>query len=361
MSDTGLVCSHVCAQYPEFTLSVDFAVCEGELVSVIGPSGCGKSTTLQLITGLIPCESGSITLNGRDITHVPVWERHIGLVFQDYALFPHLDVEGNISYSLRLRRIPKAQREKQVVRLLELVGLEGYQKRHIGELSGGERQRVALARALAAQPKLLLLDEPLSALDAKMRKHLRQQIRRIHDATGITTLYVTHDQEEALTISDRILVMDDGRMEQFDIPEAVYNQPATLFAAHFMGEGTLMPHTVIPRTLVSIDKGPDVVVFHSSGESRQIFFRPERVIVHDNPALAFPEFLPHLRFSKAKVVSCEYQGGRYLLECEWDGYTILAYNRHRPKNDRVTLGVRVSDLVEYVDGIINRRQQPDMK
>lgn len=354
MADMGLMCSQVRVDYPEFTLSLDLSIEHGELVSIIGPSGCGKSTTLQLITGLIPCKSGSIMLNGTDITAMPVWERKIGMVFQDYALFPHLDVEKNIGYSLKLKKLPKKERKEKVTRLLELVDLVGYNKRKISQLSGGERQRIALARALAAEPQLLLLDEPLSALDAKMRKRLRQQIRHIHEATGITTLYVTHDQEEALTISDRIVVMQQGRMEQFDTPENIYQHPSTLFAARFMGEGTLLPHALIPQTLVSIDKGPDTVVFRSSGEEKQVFFRPERVIVHDNPSLAFPEFLPHLRFTDARVVSCEYQGGRYLLSCEWNGHAILAYARHKPKNKRVSLGVRIVDLVEYVAGVVSR-------
>jgi len=356
MTDTesGLVCSHVRVHYPEFTLAVDFSVNPGELVSIIGPSGCGKSTTLQLITGLIPCESGSIRLNGSDITHMPVWERNIGMVFQDYALFPHLNVTKNIAYSLRLKKLPKREQAERVRHLLDLVGLQGYDRRKVSQLSGGERQRVALARALAAEPQLLLLDEPLSALDAKMRKRLRQQIRHIHEATGITTLYVTHDQEEALTISDRVVVMQNGSMEQFATPEEIYNHPATLFAAQFTGDGTLLPHALIPKTLVSMDKGPETVVFRSSGETRQVFFRPERVIVHDNRSLAFPEFLPHLRFPESRILNCEYQGGRYLLTCEWNGHEILAYARFKPKHSRVVLGVRVSDLVEYVEGVVAR-------
>jgi thiamine transport system ATP-binding protein len=354
MPDPSLVCSHIRVSYPEFTLSLDLTVNTGELVSIIGPSGCGKSTTLQLITGLLPCDSGTITLNGRDITQQPVWERNIGMVFQDYALFPHLTVEKNIAYSLKLKKIGRTEQAHRVHQLLDLVGLQGFQRRKIHELSGGERQRIALARALASDPQLLLLDEPLSALDAKMRKHLRKQIKHIHEATGITTLYVTHDQEEALTMSDRVLVMQNGVMEQFDSPEEVYNHPATLYAAQFMGEGTILPHAIIPQTLVSIDKGPDTVVFRSSGESRQIFFRPERVIVHDNPALAFPEFLPHLRFTDASVLTCEYQGGRYLLTCEWHHHLILAYSRYKPKHTKITLGIRVNDLVEYVDEAVAR-------
>lgn len=355
MSENALVCSDIRVRYPEFTLDLDFSVKEGELVSIIGPSGCGKSTTLQLITGLLACEHGSIVLNGKDITHVPVWERTIAMVFQDYALFPHLNVERNISYSLRLKRVPRKERQKTTTDLMELVGLEGYGKRDIAQLSGGERQRVALARAIASKPQLLLLDEPLSALDAKLRKHLRQEIRKIHDSTGITTLYVTHDQEEALALSDRILVMNNGRMEQLATPEEVYTHPSTLFAAKFMGEGTLLPYDVIPTTLVSTDKGPDIVVFRSGGENRQIFFRPERVIVHDKTELAFPEFLPHLRFTNCRVVDAEYQGGRYLLRCSWNGNPIHAYSRFKPRRDTITLGVRVSDLTEYLDGVVNTR------
>ena len=355
MPEYGLVCAGLAVQYPEFKLNLDFSIIEGELVSIIGPSGCGKSTTLQLITGLLPAEQGTIQLHGQDITNTPVWEREIGMVFQDYALFPHLNVEENIAYGLRLRKTPRVQRKSGVADLLKLVGLEGYQKRKTVDLSGGERQRIALARALAIKPKLLLLDEPLSALDAQLRKHLREEIRNIHDSTGITTVYVTHDQEEALTLSDRILVMNNGHMEQLDTPENIYMQPATLFAARFMGDGTLLPQTVIPQTIVSTDKGPEAVVFRSSGESRQIFFRPERVVVHDNQELAFPEFLPHLRFTNCRVRTCEYQGGRYLVGCEWNGNRILAYSRFRPTRELITLGVRVSDLVEYQDGVVYRR------
>ncbi|MDD5076627.1 MAG: ABC transporter ATP-binding protein [Sphaerochaetaceae bacterium] len=354
MPESALVCSNLEVAYPEFTLSLDFSISEGELVSIIGPSGCGKSTTLQLITGLLKCEKGTIRLYGRDIANVPIWDRQIAMVFQDYALFPHLNVEQNIAYSLKIKHIGRKERLQTTRSLMELVGLEGYAKRNIAQLSGGEKQRVALARALASKPKLLLLDEPLSALDAKLRKHLRQEIRNIHDTTGITTLYVTHDQEEALTLSDRVLVMNNGRMEQLDTPEHVYAKPSTVFAAKFMGEGTLLPYDVIPTILVSTDKGPDKVVFRSGGENRQIFFRPERVIVHDNPELAFPEFLPHLRFNSCKVVSCEYQGGRYLLACNWNGYTIQAFARMKPLGDAVVLGVRMSDLTEYIDSVINK-------
>lgn len=349
-----LACKNVEASYPEFKLHLDFSVMQGEMVSIIGPSGCGKSTTLQLLSGLMEPDSGSIWLGDEDITAKPVWERNIGLVFQDYALFPHLNVAQNIAYSLKLQKAPKKDRLQKVASLLSLVGLEGYQKRRTGDLSGGERQRIALARALASNPRLLLLDEPLSALDAQLRKHLRKEIRRIHDETGITTIYVTHDQEEALSLSDRILVMHDGSTEQLDTPQQVYHAPATLFAASFMGDGTVLPYDIIPKTLISAEAGTAAFVYKQFSGQHQIFFRPEKVLVHDEPSLAFPEFLPHLRFNDASIIDCEYQGSRYLLECEWEGLNIIASTVKEPKHRQVTLGVRLSDLVEYVDGVIAR-------
>ena len=204
-----LVCQDIEASYPEFKLHMDFTIMQGEMVSIIGPSGCGKSTTLQLLSGLMEPDSGAILLGDEDITAKPVWERNIGLVFQDYALFPHLNVAQNIAYSLKLQKMPKAERRSTVASLLSLVGLEGYQKRRTSELSGGERQRIALARALASNPRLLLLDEPLSALDAQLRKHLRKEIRRIHDETGITTIYVTHDKDPVAEGQRLLLVMGD--------------------------------------------------------------------------------------------------------------------------------------------------------
>ncbi len=337
MATNHLVCSNVRVKYPEFLLALDLSVKEGDLITLIGPSGCGKSTTLQLISGLIPCESGEILLNGKDITNLPVWERKIGLVFQEYALFPHLNVERNVDYALRLRRLPKEERKAKTESLLALVNLEGYAKRRVEHLSGGERLRVALARALAAEPHVLLLDEPLSALDEKLRKRLREEIRRIQQETGITMIYVTHDQEEALTISDKVVVMHEGQIEQYGTPEEVYSSPATLFVANFMGLGTLLPTTLISSILKSFEE------FEEPSESH-LFFRPEDVIVHSNTSLPFPEYLPHLRFKGAKVVSNEYQGGRYLLQCEWEGYTIYAYSPQQFEDDTLTLGVKVQEL-----------------
>ncbi|HAP57452.1 MAG: ABC transporter ATP-binding protein [Sphaerochaeta sp.] len=348
MTDDGLSCS-LKASYQDFNLDVSFSVKSGELACIIGPSGCGKSTTLQLIAGLLPLNAGKLVLNGRDISHTSVHERQIAMVFQDYALFPHMSVEQNIAYPLKIRKVGREKRKERIARLLSMVALEGYQKRKSQQLSGGERQRVALARALASDPKLLLLDEPLSALDAKLRKHLREEIRRIHDETGITTLYVTHDQEEALSLADRIIVMHEGRVMQEGTGEQIYNEPTNLFVATFMGEGNALPYSIIPKTLVN-PGGTDPFVFKPKEGKHTIFFRPEEVLVQDNKNLPLAEYLVHLQFKQAEVLSCEFQGDHYRLVCSWEGYPIISHCSHRPKSRNVTLGVRVKHIREYVDG-----------
>jgi ABC-type Fe3+/spermidine/putrescine transport system ATPase subunit len=331
----GLVCSQIEVNYPEFKLSLDLKVAKGELVSIIGPSGCGKSTSLQIITGLIPTESGSIILNDKDITTTAVWERNIAMVFQDYALFPHLNVQQNVAYSLRFKKIKRKEIKERVNQMLSLVGLTGYGKRKINSLSGGERQRVALARAIASEPQLLLLDEPLSALDARMRKHLRQEIKNIHQATGITTLYVTHDQEEALTISDRVVVMQEGKIVQFDYPEVIYNKPASLFVAQFMGDGTLLPASIIEEGQIELE------------EKDQLFFRPEKVVVQDDLTLPFADFKKSVVFDDVLVDSYQYTGDSYLIKCKYKNHTILARCPYKPKSKNVSLSVRVEDIILF--------------
>ncbi|MDC7229336.1 MAG: ABC transporter ATP-binding protein [Sphaerochaetaceae bacterium] len=358
MAAEGLNCA-LKASYKDFSLNVSFSVQAGELACIIGPSGCGKSTSLQLIAGLLPLHSGSLLLNGKDLSQTPVHERQIAMVFQDYALFPHMNVEQNIAYPLKLRKLPKVKRKERIGRLLSLVALEGYQKRRSQELSGGERQRVALARALASQPQLLLLDEPLSALDAKLRKHLREEIRRIHDETGITTIYVTHDQEEALSIADRIIVMHEGKVMQEGPGEAIYSNPANLFVATFMGEGNTLPYSVIPKTLVKIGSFEPFVFKPQEGQ-HSIFFRPEAVLVQDDATLPLAEYLPHLKFKNAELVSCEFQGDHYRLTCSWEGHTIIAHASHRPMADHVTLGVRIKAIREYLDGTLMTKSKLTM-
>ncbi|NBK21248.1 MAG: ABC transporter ATP-binding protein [Spirochaetia bacterium] len=348
MVDKGLSCT-MKASYQDFALDASFSVKEGELACIIGPSGCGKSTTLQLIAGLIKPEEGSIILNGKDIINEPVHQRHIAMVFQDYALFPHMSVAQNIAYPMKLRRIPKAKRIAEVKRLLALVSLDGYQKRKSQELSGGERQRVALARALASQPQLLLLDEPLSALDAKLRKHLRTEIRRIHEETGITTLYVTHDQEEALAIADTIIVMQEGRVGQIGSGEDIYHKPDSLFVATFMGEGNTLPYSLISRTFSS-QPGMTKEAFKPLEGEHMIFFRPEHVTIQDDRELPLPEFFPHLEFNNAQVESCEFQGDHFRVSLLWEGKPIIAHTLDRPRSAIVRLSVRIAQMREYLNG-----------
>lgn len=214
---------------------VDLLIREGELVTLLGPSGCGKSTLLRCIAGLTELDGGRIRLNEREITDIPPRNREVGMVFQSYALFPNLTVAGNIEYGLRIRGVGAKERERRCEELLALIDLEPKRDAYPQQLSGGQQQRVALARSLAVQPKVLLLDEPLSALDAKIRRSLRTEIREIQKRMNMTTLFVTHDQEEALTMSDRICVMNEGRIVQDGTPETIYASPRTEFVARFIG------------------------------------------------------------------------------------------------------------------------------
>jgi ABC-type Fe3+/spermidine/putrescine transport system ATPase subunit len=244
----SLVVETLRKSYPDFEIDVALAVGAGELVTLLGPSGCGKTTFLRLVAGLIRPDSGQIHLGDRRVDQVPTEEREIGIVFQDYALFPHMNVAENIAFGPRMKNWPHERIRRRVEELLELVQLAGYEKRKVTLLSGGEQQRVALARALAPNPRLLLLDEPLSALDARLRKSLRAEIRRIQLQLGLTTLYVTHDQEEALALSDRIAVMRGGRIEQTGTPRDIYRLPATPFVAAFIGQSNLLAGTVLEVT-----------------------------------------------------------------------------------------------------------------
>jgi putative spermidine/putrescine transport system ATP-binding protein len=214
---------------------LDLTLAPGELIALLGPSGCGKTTTLRLLAGLEDADTGRITVGGKDVTGLSAAKRDMGMVFQAYSLFPHMTVRQNTAFGLRMRKVGADQRDKRALEMLDLVGLSAQAARYPHQLSGGQQQRVALARALAIEPQVLLLDEPLSALDAKVRAQLRDEIRRIQLEVGITTLFVTHDQEEALAIADRVGVMRDGRLEQLAPPTEVYSRPATSFVAEFVG------------------------------------------------------------------------------------------------------------------------------
>ncbi|MDQ6879071.1 MAG: ABC transporter ATP-binding protein [Candidatus Dormibacteraeota bacterium] len=216
----------------------------GELVALLGPSGCGKTTAMRLVAGLEEANSGRVVFGGKDVTNLPANKRDVGMVFQAYSLFPHMTAQQNVAFGLSLHKVGAEERKRQAGEMLELVGLSAYANRFAHQLSGGQQQRVALARALAIQPTVLLLDEPLSALDAKVRSRLRDEIRRVQLEVGTTTLFVTHDQEEALAIADRVGVMNKGRLEQLDAPTAIYSRPATAFVAEFVGLTNRMPGMV---------------------------------------------------------------------------------------------------------------------
>lgn len=284
---------------------VSFLVDPGEILVLLGPSGCGKTTVLRCIAGLERPESGEIRVAGRSVLHLPPEKRDVGLVFQHYALFPHLTVEANVAYGLRhgRHRLPRRLREKRVAELLSLVGLSGYERRKPHELSEGQKQRVALARALAVEPKVLLLDEPLSALDAALRRELRRELRRILKERNTTALYVTHDQEEALSLGDRVAVMREGRLEQVDRPQDLYQHPKTPFVAEFLGQANLWPAQLIragkEKGLVSV--AGEVVeaelLAPLHGDEVLLFFRPEWVELGAGPFLAEvqgKEFLGHI-------------------------------------------------------------------
>ncbi|MBQ6373584.1 MAG: ABC transporter ATP-binding protein [Clostridia bacterium] len=224
---------------------IRLSVQAGEFVTLLGPSGCGKTTTLRIVAGLLEPDAGQVFLDGRDITHLVPEKRDLNTVFQSYALFPHMNVERNIAYGLRARGVKKARQREQVQEMLKLVQLEGYEKRMPGQLSGGQRQRVAIARAVVLNPKLLLLDEPLGALDLKLRHQMQTELKSVQKRLGIAFLYVTHDQEEALNMSDRIAIMNEGRLVQVGTPEDVYERPATRFAADFIGQTNLLDCTVV--------------------------------------------------------------------------------------------------------------------
>jgi putative spermidine/putrescine transport system ATP-binding protein len=231
---------------------LDLVIKSGELVALLGPSGCGKTTALRIVAGLEHHDSGSIKINDQNISGVPAHQRNMGMVFQAYSLFPNLTVLENVAFGLKMRKVSKEKQQKKSIELLELVGLPTQKNRFPHQLSGGQQQRVALARALAIEPSVLLLDEPLSALDAQVRTNLRDEIRRLQLSLGITTLFVTHDQEEAMSMADRVGVMRNGKLEQIGVPSDLYNKPATPFVASFVGIANRIPAEVTGKGNVKV-------------------------------------------------------------------------------------------------------------
>jgi putative spermidine/putrescine transport system ATP-binding protein len=263
-------------------------VARGEFVSFLGPSGCGKTTTLRMIAGFERPTSGSITVDDKDITNKSPNQRNVGMVFQSYALFPNMTVAGNIGFGLKVRKRPKADITRKVAELIELMHLEGRADRYPWQMSGGQQQRVALARALAIEPQVLLLDEPLSALDAKIRIVLRKEIRSIQRQLGITTVYVTHDQEEALSLSDRVVVMNEGHIEQIGVPSEIYNFPTTAFVASFVGTLNLVSAGVIDPASGRVSVAGQEIrtnrsVAGAPGEVVTLALRPEGIALGEGP------------------------------------------------------------------------------
>jgi ABC-type Fe3+/spermidine/putrescine transport system ATPase subunit len=299
---------------------VSLQVQEGELFTLLGPSGCGKTTTLRLIAGLETPSAGTIVFDGQDFASLPPFRRNLGMVFQSYALYPHMSIFENVAYGLRVRRLPEEEIRRRVDEALDLVGLAGLGARRPAQLSGGQQQRIALARALVYGPRLLLLDEPLSNLDAKLRVYMREEIRKIQQRARITTVYVTHDQEEALSISDRLAVMYGGRVAQVGRPTEVYEAPASVGVADFLGKANFLEAEVAGGTLDRIRvrlpsgaafdaAGGDPTWDPAEGEAATLFIRPERVRVGDDRG-RFAVRLP------GRVMRVTFLGGivRYTLD-----------------------------------------------
>ena len=306
----------------------------GELVALLGPSGCGKTTALRILAGLDEADAGSVSVDGRDISRVPANKRDIGLVFQAYSLFPHLTVLDNVAFGLKMRGVGSRERAGRAAEMLDLVGLAAQSGRYADELSGGQQQRVALARALAIRPRVLLLDEPLSALDAQVRSQLRDEIRRVQLEVGTTTLFVTHDQEEALAVADRVGVMNAGRLEQLATPAELYTRPATPFVAEFVGLHNRLPARVVDGR-VPLWGHPVAALPGSLGEGVALV-RPEAIRLTADPA------------STATVQSVAFLGAvsRVTVALE-DGSSVLAQisGQSFGPGDRVTLTV-------HTDGVL---------
>lgn len=259
--------------------SINLYINDKEFLTLLGPSGCGKTTTLRVIGGFLTPTSGDVLFDGKRINDVPAYQRRINTVFQRYALFPHLDVYDNIAFGLRIAKHPEQEIDERVTEMLEIVSLKGFENRKVTSLSGGQQQRVAIARALINRPKVLLLDEPLGALDLRLRKDMQNELKRIQQAMGITFIYVTHDQEEALTMSDTIVVMDKGKIQQIGTPEDIYNEPKNAFVADFIGESNILDGIMLEDYLVKffgrqfkcVDKG------FEKNEPVDVVIRPEDI------------------------------------------------------------------------------------
>jgi len=323
----------------------DLDIAAGEYVVLLGPSGSGKTTLLSILGGFVEPSSGRIAIDGEDVTDLPPARRPTATVFQDYALFPHMSVAANVAFGLAMRRMPKAQRLAKAEQMLELVGLKGFGSRGVHQLSGGQRQRVALARAIAVDPAVLLLDEPLGALDLALRRQMQEELVRLQRRLNATFVHVTHDQEEAMSIADRVVLMKDGGIEDVGPPSRVYLKPASVFAARFMGENNLIEGQVVGR--VHEQTGVDTVFGRlltdqpaNAGEKVHVALRPEQ--------LRFSPELGAQALGDAEVMEFSFQGTHFRVHCRLAGQDLIArLPAEEPPlaGERLPLYVRAGDLV----------------
>ena len=316
---------------------INLYINQGEFLTLLGPSGCGKTTLLRMIAGFLQPDEGSILLDGKNLEGTSPYERPLNTVFQRYALFPHLDVYDNIAFGLKLKKVPQEEIDKRVRRVLKLVAMSDYEDRDVETLSGGQQQRIAIARAIVNQPKVLLLDEPLAALDLKMRKDMQIELKEMHKQLGITFIYVTHDQEEALTLSDTVVVMNEGRIQQIGTPADIYNEPVNSFVADFIGESNILNGTMICDRKVSFIGHDFDCVDEGFGENVpvDVVVRPEDIYFTNDPA--------RTQFT-AKVKSCTFKGVHYEMFVDSDTGNELMIQDYDPYP---------------VDSIVNLYIEPD--
>lgn len=313
--------------------SINLSIEDKKFMTLLGPSGCGKTTTLRIIAGFQKPTSGEVFFDGQEINNVPPYKRQINTVFQNYALFPHLDVYDNIAFGLRISKLPEAEIDKRVGEMLESVSLKGFENRKVTSLSGGQQQRVAIARALVNRPKVLLLDEPLGALDLRLRKDMQNELKAIQQEVGITFVYVTHDQEEALSMSDTVVVMDGGKIQQIGTPEDIYNEPANAFVADFIGESNILDGIMIndfrvkffDREFSCVDKG------FKENEPVDVVIRPEdiEIVAPDDGQLC------------GTVTNVTFKGVHYDTIVDFKGFKWLIQTTEFHKEGSV-IGIRIS-------------------
>jgi len=333
--------------------NVNIQIKQGEFFSLLGPSGCGKTTTLRMIAGLETPTSGVILLEGKDVTNIPAYKRNVNTVFQDYAIFPHMTLYDNIYFPLKMKGISRKQADPKILRMLKIVSMEGLEKRFSSQISGGQRQRVALARALVNEPKALLLDEPLGALDFKLRVAMQTVLKDIQTKLGITFVYVTHDQTEAITMSDRIAVMRDGITQQIGSPDEIYNKPKTAFVASFIGEMNFLEGKVISSTNGEVKvKMDEYEVYcekndnnYNPGDDVLVCVRPEKVLINPDSK--------QVNEVKCKLIRVIFRGDDYEITTRLSGnelkssVSVVEWGKKHSPGEVITMGWDISNSIVY--------------